>query len=97
MLYGVGSVGGVLQQLAVEAGLRSVLTLGVALNLLLPADPLYREAAWKVVRGGGSVLANFLGPAMAAATPSVLMLAWAGLYVLGTLGLALWMFSRRDL
>jgi Cu-processing system permease protein len=100
ILYSVTNVTGLLEQ--VGAGLESeaMVRIGVYGSLVLPADALWRMAAY-AVQPPNPLLAlgirTMMGPFMVLDPPSVWMGVYAMGYVVAALGLAVWRFSRRDL
>jgi Cu-processing system permease protein len=94
-LYGLAFVGGWMEQIGTFVGNATARYIGIAMSLLVPSESLWQLAAHHMqpplVRDLG------LSPFSPASVPSEAMVAWAGLYVLATLGLALWSFQRRDL
>lgn len=73
----------------------TAINIGVITSLLLPSEALWRRAAFEMQ----SPLANAMGmtPFSSNSTPSTLMIAYAGLYLLVALALALRAFQKRDL
>lgn len=98
LLYGLSSVGGVLEQIGAVSGTASLRTIGIVTSLMMPADAIYRLAAAIAGRGaGGAVIWQFIGPAATLSTPSGAMVVYAVFYVLAAVAGAAWVFTRRDI
>lgn len=74
---------------------QAAINIGVITSLILPSEALWRRAAYEMQ----SPLASAFGvtPFSSGSTPSLLMIAYAGLYLLVGLALALRSFQKRDL
>ncbi len=100
ILYSVTNVTGLLEQVGQELAIDSLVRVGIYGSLVLPADALWRMAAY-AVQPPNPLLAlgirTMIGPFMVLHPPSV----WIGIYAMGymaaALGAATWRFSRRDL
>ena len=100
ILYSVTNVTGLLEQVGRNLDSESMVRIGVYGSLVLPADALWRMAAY-AVQPPNPLLAlgikTMIGPFMIVYPPSI----WMGIYALGYLAVALsgavWRFSRRDL
>jgi len=94
-LYGLGFVGGWLEQIGTYVGNATARYIGIAMSLLVPSESLWQLAAHHMqpplVRDLG------LTPFSPASVPSAAMVAWAGAHVAVVLALAVWSFGRRDL
>jgi Cu-processing system permease protein len=100
ILYSVTNVTGLLEQAGQEVQIESLVRVGIYGGLVLPADALWRMAAY-AVQPPNPLLAlgirTMIGPFMVLHPPSV----WMGVYAMGymaiAVGAAIWRFSRRDL
>lgn len=100
IVYVVANVAGLVEQVGVAAEIQTMIKIGVYGSLVLPSDALWKMAAF-VVQPPNPLPAlgiNLsIGPFGVVHPPSV----WMGLYAVGytlvALGLAVWLFSRRDL
>ena len=100
IVYSVTNVTGLLEQVGAEAGIESMVRIGIYGSLVLPADALWKMAAY-TVQPPNPLLAlgirTMIGPFMVLSPPSI----WMGIYAMGytaaALGVAIWRFSRRDL
>jgi ABC-2 type transport system permease protein len=72
-----------------------IVTLGIASSLLMPGESLWRRAAYEMQTQLAGSLS--FSPFANVSVPSKLALAYAGVYLVGALGLAIWHFQRRDL
>jgi ABC-type transport system involved in multi-copper enzyme maturation permease subunit len=95
MLYGLAFIGGWIEQIGSLLRNETAVNLGIVASLIMPSEALWRRAAYvlqpPVIRDLGFT------PFATTSTPSPAMVVYAGLYVLVTLGGAMWAFSRRDL
>jgi Cu-processing system permease protein len=100
IVYSVTNVTGLLEQVGAEAEIESLVRIGIYGSLVLPADALWKMAAY-TVQPPNPLLAlgirTMMGPFMVLSPPSI----WMGIYAMGymaaALGAAIWRFSRRDL
>ena len=98
--YSVTNVTGLLEQVGRGLGSEAMVRIGIYGSLVLPADALWRMAAY-TVQPPNPLLAlgirTMIGPFMVLSPPSI----WMGIYAMGfmaaALGAAIWRFSRRDL
>jgi len=98
--YSVTNVTGLLEQVGRGLGSEAMVRIGIYGSLVLPADALWRMAAY-TVQPPNPLLAlgirTMIGPFMVLSPPSI----WMGIYAMGfmaaALGAAVWRFSRRDL
>lgn len=98
MLYAVGWLGGMIEQIGGLLQNQTLLHLGIVSSLLMPADALYR----KIIATSQSsyVLAlsgHALGPFGVNSEPSVWMLVYTGVYIVFFLFIAIRRFNRRDI
>lgn len=98
MLYAVGVVGGMLEQIGHLASSKVLVNIGIVSSLAMPADAVYRKIVYTLLSvPGASVSSLMMGPFGSNSEPSVWMLVYTGLYILGFLALAVKVFSRRDI
>jgi ABC-type transport system involved in multi-copper enzyme maturation permease subunit len=96
-LYGLGFIGGAVEQIGTALENQSAIDIGIFSSLLIPTEALWRWASGQMtsplVQAVGAVtpFSGFGNP------PSTLMLAYAGLYLLVAFGLGVRWFGRRDL
>ncbi len=94
-LYGVAFIGGWAEQVGGLVGQATVVDLGILASLLMPAEAIWRRAAYELQ----SPLARLMGPNPFTATtiPSDRMILYALFYIVLLLALAAYQFERRDL
>lgn len=98
MLYAVGVVGGMLEQIGHLAGSQTLVNIGIISSLIMPADAIYRKIVHTLLAVPGLPMSSYmLGPFGSNSEPSAWMLAYTGLYILVFLFLAVRTFSRRDI
>ncbi len=98
MLYAVGIVGGMLEQIGAMASSQTLVNIGILSSLAMPADAIYRKIAHTLLSVPGASFSSYMmGPFGSNSEPSAWMLAYTGLYILGFLLLALRTFARRDI
>ncbi|MBN1145800.1 MAG: ABC transporter permease [Anaerolineales bacterium] len=98
-LFGVAFIGGWIEQIGSfipdVAASQTAINIGVITSLIMPSEALWRRAAHEMQ----SPLISALGisPFSSGVYPSGLMIAYAVLYLLAALALAMRLFGRRDL
>jgi ABC-type transport system involved in multi-copper enzyme maturation permease subunit len=94
-LYGVAFIGGWIEQFGAMLRNQTAINIGVVCSLIMPSEAIWKRAAFEMQ----SPLVAALGfsPFITSSIPSPMMMAYAGLYLLVALGLALRQFQRRDL
>jgi ABC-type transport system involved in multi-copper enzyme maturation permease subunit len=94
MLYGVGFVGGWVEQIGSLLDSGTAVDIGVASSLLMPTEALWRYAA-ALLQGEGGLLNQFT-PFTVASEPTPAFVLYAAIYAAAMLVGAVWSFSRRD-
>lgn len=94
-LYGVAFIGGWMEQIGGLVGQMTVMDLGILASLAMPAEAIWRRAAYELQ----SPLARIMGPNpfTASAIPSDRMILYALAYIAFFLLAAIRQFERRDL
>jgi ABC-type transport system involved in multi-copper enzyme maturation permease subunit len=94
-LYGVAFIGGWIEQFGAMLRNQTAINIGVVCSLILPSEAIWKRAAFEMQ----SPLVAALGfsPFVTSSVPSPLMIAYAALYLVAVLSLALRQFQRRDL
>jgi len=94
-LYGLSFIGGWIEQIGAAIHNDTAVQIGIITSLIIPSESLWRRAAFEMQ----TPLAGVLGvsPFGATSVPSVLMVVYAALYLVGTLALAVRIFQKRDL
>jgi Cu-processing system permease protein len=94
-LYGIAFVGGWIEQFGWIARRPAAVEVGIFASLIFPGEALWKRAAFEMQ--SPLVKAFGVSPFSAASPPSSFMIAYALLYALLALALAVHKFSRRDL
>jgi Cu-processing system permease protein len=94
-LYGLAFIGGWIEQFGTMVQNTTAVKVGIIVSLIIPSETLWRRAAYEMQ----TPLAGALGlsPFSTTSVPSSLMIAYAFVYLLITLGLAIRVFGSRDL
>jgi len=94
-LYGLSFIGGWIEQIGAAIHNDTAVKVGIVTSLIIPSESLWRRAAFEMQ----TPLAGVLGvsPFGATSVPSVLMVVYAGVYLVITLTLAIRIFQKRDL
>jgi ABC-type transport system involved in multi-copper enzyme maturation permease subunit len=94
-LYGIAFIGGWVEQIGSFLHNDTAVNIGIISSLLMPSEALWKRAAYEMQT---YAMREFgLTPFSAASVPSPAMMVYAVLYAAALLGLAMWVFSRRDL
>lgn len=96
-LWGVAFIGGFVEQVGALLGNTTVVNIGILSSLILPTEAVFRRAAYMMSSATAQTLGFSSGPMFVASVPSPLMSAYAAVYLLALLGLAIWRFGKRDL
>lgn len=93
--FGLAFLGGWVERIGTFLENRTAVDLGIFSSLLMPSEALWNKAATLMT----SPLVNLMGitPFTSASEPSALMIAYAGIYLLVTLVIAVSLFTKRDL
>ncbi len=94
-LFGIAFIGGWIEQFGSLLNNQTAINVGVVSSLILPSEALWKRAAFEMQ--SPMVAALGFSPFTSNTVPSLLMLAYAVLYLLAALYLAVRTFSRRDL
>lgn len=98
VLFGLGMVGGFMEQLGRLMDRPALQNIGIVSSLLVPADAMYRKMSFVLLTaGGGRVNFGMVSPFGAASEPSAAMVAYTLLYLAAALWLAIRVFERRDI
>lgn len=94
-LYGIAFLGGWIEQIGAFIPNQTAVNIGILSSLIIPSEALWKRAAFEMQ----SPLVQALGfsPFSSPSVPSAAMIAYAGLYGLAALLLAIRQFHRRDL
>jgi Cu-processing system permease protein len=93
--FGLAFIGGWVERIGTFLQNQTAVNLGIFSSLILPSEALWNKAASLMI----SPLAGMVGitPFTSASEPSPLMLAYAGVYLLVMLWIAIRRFTKRDL
>lgn len=98
VLFGLGAVGGFLEQIGSIVNKADLVNLGIATSLVMPSDALFRKLLTVVTGSDMNPLSSLsVGPFGVSVPPSNAMLVYACLYLVACLGLAIYHFERKDL
>ena len=100
IVYVVANVAGLVEQVGVAAEIQTMVKIGVYGSLVLPSDALWKMAAYVVQPPNPLPALGInvsIGPFGVVHPPSVWMGVYSVVYLAAALGLAVWLFSRRDL
>jgi hypothetical protein len=100
ILYVVGNVGGLVEQLGHAIGSQTMINIGVVTSLIIPSDALWKMAAGALQPPTTSLLANLraaAGPFSVLNPPSAWMALYAFAYLVIALLGAMAIFQERDL
>jgi ABC-type transport system involved in multi-copper enzyme maturation permease subunit len=94
-LYGLAFLGGWIEQIGSVLSNPTAVQIGIVTSLIIPTEALWRRAAYEMQ----SPLASSLGlsPFGAFSVPSLLMVAYAIVYLAGVLTIAVNTFKHRDI
>lgn len=94
-LYGLAFIGGWIEQIGAVLQNATAVKVGIIASLIIPSESLWRRAAFEMQTPVAGLLG--ISPFGATSVPSPLMVAYAVLYLLVTLYLAVHTFAHRDL
>jgi ABC-type transport system involved in multi-copper enzyme maturation permease subunit len=94
-LYGLAFLGGWIEQIGSLANNPAAVRIGIATSLVVPTEALWRRAAYEMQTPLASTLG--MSPFGAFSVPSLLMVVYAVVYLLVTLGIAINTFQHRDI
>jgi ABC-type transport system involved in multi-copper enzyme maturation permease subunit len=102
ILWGVSWIGGIVGGIGLVLNNDTARHVGTVTRLLLPTDGMWRGGVWALepasiiaaARAAGA--AGAANPFFAADPPEPLYLAWTAAWIVTTLGIAIWLFDRRE-
>jgi ABC-type transport system involved in multi-copper enzyme maturation permease subunit len=94
MLYGLAFIGAWVEQIGALLQSHAAVNVGIVTSLLLPVEALWRRASYLMQP---PLLSSIPSPFSGTSPPSEAMVIYAALYAAAALGLAMLVFSRRDL
>ena len=96
-LYGIGFVGGWVEQIGTFLQNDTARQIGIVSSLIIPTESLWKRACFEMTSPLIRSLGINAGPFAAGYVPSAAMLVYAALYLAAMLFIAIRIFSRRDL
>ena len=94
-LYGLSFIGGWVEQIGSLLQNDTAVNVGIIASLIIPSESLWRRATFEMQ---SPLTSSFFGsPFVSSSVPSLLMVAYAFLYLCFTLFLAVRVFQKRDL
>jgi Cu-processing system permease protein len=94
MLYGVAFIGAWVEQIGALLQSHAAVNVGIVTSLLMPVEALWRRASFLMQP---PIMSGIPTPFSGTSPPSQAMVIYAALYAAAALGLAMRVFSRRDL
>ena len=94
-LYGLAFLGGWIEQIGSLMSNPTAVQIGIVTSLMIPTEALWRRAAYEMQTPLASALG--MSPFGAFSVPSLLMVAYAILYLVIVLAIAVSTFQRRDI
>ena len=94
MLYGVAFIGAWVEQIGALLQSHAAVNVGIVTSLLMPVEALWRRASYLMQP---PIMSSIPTPFSGTSPPSQAMVLYAALYAAAALGLAMRVFSRRDL
>jgi ABC-type transport system involved in multi-copper enzyme maturation permease subunit len=95
-LYGISFLGGWIEQFGSFLENQTAVNIGILCSLILPAEALWKRAAYEMQSPIVGALGNF-SPFSTQSVPSLLMVGYAILYAMTALAFAIRQFNQRDL
>ncbi len=96
-LYGLGFIGGWVEQIGAALKNQTAVNIGIFSSLIIPSEALWKRAAYEMASPVVRSLGIAAGPFGAVSVPNPLMIAYAGIYLIAMLAIAVRQFNRRDL
>ena len=96
-LYGLGFIGGWVEQIGTVLKNQTAIHLGIFSSLLIPTEALWKRAAYEMSSAVIRSLGIAAGPFAAVSVPNPLMIVYSVAYMIVMLLIAIRRFSKRDL
>lgn len=96
MLYGVGLMGGFVEQIGSVLRNDTMVNIGIVSSLIIPSDVLWKMASY-LMQTRDMIAQAVVTPFFGSSPPSPAMIAYALGYTAVAVGLAITIFDRRDL
>lgn len=94
-LYGVAFIGGWIEQFGAIIQNPTAVKIGIIASLIIPSETLWRRAAYEMQTPLSGVLG--MSPFGTVSVPSLLMIAYTGVYLVMALTIAVRVFGKRDI
>lgn len=95
-LWGLAFIGGWVEQIGATVKNETAVQVGVVISLIIPSEALWRRASFEM-QSPVSAAGMGISPFATISVPSLLMVAYAGIYLILVLLYAVSVFQRRDL
>ncbi len=93
--FSAAFIGGWMEQFGTFVNNATAIKLGIIVSLIIPSESLWRRAAYEMQTPFAGALG--VSPFSTTSVPSLLMIVYTAFYLLVFLGLAIYIFERRDL
>ncbi len=100
ILYGLASVGGMMEQIGASVGNASLVNIGIISGLIMPTDTIYRKmfsSMFKIESGLGLDILDITPFGGSVLEPSVWMVVYTVIYVVFIMGCAVRTFNGKDI
>jgi len=97
ILYGLASVGGMLEQFGVMLNNNHLVNVGIISSLIMPSDALYRKMTTSLFEQEGINILSISPFGGSASEPSVWMVAYGIAYIIVVVVITLRVFNQKDL
>ncbi len=94
-LYGLAFIGGWIEQIGAIFNNHTAVQVGIVTSLLFPTEAIWRRAAFEMQTSLATILQ--MSPFTTLSVPSMVMVTYAIMYLLGTLAIAVRIFQNRDI
>jgi ABC-type transport system involved in multi-copper enzyme maturation permease subunit len=94
-LYGLAFIGGWIEQIGAIFNNHTAVQVGIVTSLLFPTEAVWRRAAFEMQTSVATILQ--MSPFTTLSVPSMVMVTYAIMYLLGTLAIAVRIFQNRDI
>jgi Cu-processing system permease protein len=94
-IYGLAFIGGWIEQIGAIFNNQTAVQVGIATSLFFPSEAIWRRAAFEMQSPFGAVLQ--MTPFVTLSAPNLLMVAYAVLYLLVALAIAVSIYQKRDM
>jgi Cu-processing system permease protein len=97
-MWGIAFIGGWVEQIGAVMQAQTAINVGIISGLLMPSEALWRRASYEMTPPlAQSLDFSMAGPFLTTSVPSPLAVAYAALYLVAAMAIAVRRFNRRDL